>query len=131
MAKMGDASLLMKPDEQNKAMAELEGWTRLKIWCHTKPIGSVPPDVPAYAHLYNTSDDLLAEVWTPNYVEDLNAVARVEAKMDHELASEWMDALSRVIHGHDGHRTFNMMCATAAQRTEAILRATGKWKEGV
>lgn len=67
---------------------------------------------------------------TPNYPEDLNAIAEAEGKMEAIHWSEYVEQLRFVVENQTNkscHMVF-IYCATARQRAEAFLRTVGKWK---
>jgi hypothetical protein len=109
----------MTNDAQRIAMAELEGWiypgsTCLKheSWNRwIRPAGETSRKVPDYA-------------------SDLNAVRRVEEKLTDEEFERYRMELSDSVRKEKGAWRVDwrsIVSASAAQKTESILRATGKW----
>lgn len=114
----------MTKREQIIALAELDGWKRICGSNH--PVGFEG---------YNPSTGVLEHL--PNYLTDLNAVHELEKKLLPELTSRWENFLALAVYREDedsfwtnGIKHIQAYCAhaTAAQRCEAILRTTGKWK---
>jgi hypothetical protein len=113
----------MSPEDQRIAMAELDGWTHLRyagmqpqplLWGF-RASAYVAPDA-WYAGCPGDSPQV------PYYLDDLNAVARVVTKLSAPQLRDYRDALAFA-----GARA--CIDATAARRTEAILKATGKWTD--
>ena len=71
----------------------------------------------------------------PNYSGDLNAMREAEQALwaeDWSLRSQFVDHLARIIspiHGYHKQEGIDLLDATAAQRSEALVRTIGKWKE--
>lgn len=103
----------MTPHDQRLALAELDGYT------HVGDMLGVYPGIRG------------GPVELPNY-DDLNALRRLEEKLPKDrhwhyikelvelTKAEWTDAYEEV---------FVVVHASAAQKAEALLRATGRWKE--
>jgi hypothetical protein len=70
------------------------------------------------------SDELgqLVAEFTPNYLNDLNAMAEAE-NLVLKSAQQCRDYANVLDDGNGGH------FATAAQRAEAFLRTIGKWED--
>ena len=70
------------------------------------------------------SDELgqLVAEFTPNYLNDLNAMAEAE-NLVLKSAKQCRDYTHALDDGNGGH------FATAAQRAEAFLRTIGKWED--
>ena len=70
----------------------------------------------------------------PDYLNDLNAMHEAEQKLwakDWAMRHNFVDALARILNPVHGYREQSgeaLLDATAAQRAEAFLRATGKWE---
>ena len=65
----------------------------------------------------------------PDYGNDLNAMAQAVEAMPYEEQEAWLDALSRIVdpmHGYRMRLTVEIANATAAQRLDAFLLATGR-----
>lgn len=78
----------------------------------------------------------LNDIHTPNYPGDLNAihlaceatVGTLESNTHpHHLATDFVANLKQVVGGVPG--CYNHHCATAAQRTEALLKTLGLWTD--
>ena len=108
----------MKPEAQRIALAKVEGWKETKNY-----VGD---------WVWALGDNMKYTRNLPDYLSDLNAVARVEAKLDDELYTTWADNLCMAVHGTGLAEviTVNMAMATAPQRCEALLKTFGLWKEG-
>jgi len=70
----------------------------------------------------------------PDYLNDLNAIRQAEEKFDDILGEEFIQCLAGMM-GCDGigiwsyKDAFRVAHATAAQRSEALLKVTGAWEE--
>jgi hypothetical protein len=69
----------------------------------------------------------------PDYLTDLNAVHELEAKLsttheEHEVVYFTPEVWRQYV--HEVYTKYGI-CATAAQRCEALLRTLGLWKESV
>lgn len=129
----------MTPEQQRVAIAEACGWTR-----------SEQHDYDAWAD-YPATQDCRQRFWTnegrlreqrklPDYVNDLNAmhdaVQRLRQQVNQFQWLHYQKNLFRVVWGRDAlsdDRTSNAITwdvieATAPQRSEAFLRTIGKWK---
>ena len=115
----------MKRERQIEEMARLEGLIDLgkipeKGDIRTKTIlvgtieAEIDPDLPA-------DDQPWREV--SNYLEDLNATRRVLCKLDEDNYERAWACLRDIV-----GLSIDMPKAEAAQVTEAILKATGKWE---
>ena len=104
----------MSPEAQRIAIAEYCGWTRY----------SDPKD--NHGHRYNAppnSSAFLGRHALPSYLTDLNEMDEAMDRMTLDQR-RWFCNHLRQICGNDG-----AICATAAQRAEAFLRAVGKWRD--
>ena len=99
----------MTPEAQRIAMARLDGWESRDghWWSH-----------PERSEQYRSS--LLID-----YPSCLNSVARVVGKLNTAQRIRYRIYLAEIV----GHFE-SPIDATAAQRCEAILKATGKWEDG-
>lgn len=62
----------------------------------------------------------------PDYLNDLNAMHEAELKLDQGQRTRYIFTLQTMLGGMQfGENYF----ATAAQRSEALLRTIGKWKD--
>jgi hypothetical protein len=105
----------MKPEQQRIAIAEACGFK-----CSE------------YSHELK---QLVAE-FTPDYLNDLNAMAEAEQSLwlkDWNLRYVFCDHLADMIRGRRVNRNEwgpeLMLDATAAQRAEAFLKTVGKWED--
>jgi hypothetical protein len=129
----------MTDHEIRIAMAELDGFTDIKIDdCEHVDIDA--RSVSEWQELRGTVDGDRKGV--PDYLNDLNAVHRVEMVLTNNQRRTYAEILvqvhplqydptNRPITGdHDGYmKLFLIANMTARQRCEAILRTVGKWKE--
>jgi hypothetical protein len=116
----------MTPTEIRIAMAELEG-------CPWREVaGDTYEMIVDGGKIARTTRESLASI-LPDYPNDLNAVHRVEEKIERHLLPRYMQELCMILvpsgHRKTGVISEYMLHATARQRCEAILRAVGKWKE--
>ena len=107
----------MTPESQRIAIAEAVGWKPILI-----------------------STDFNGNPWPganqpPDYLTDLNAMNEAEKVLNNEQKfgpnglGAWMeDVLSRDL-DRTHIRMADFICASAAQRAEAFLRALGKWDD--
>lgn len=106
----------MNPNEIRLQMAMLDGYPpSCKLNIEAKP--SEPDE---------NGDVFDPSCLVPDYLNDLNAVARVVAKLHFEVRYNYRIWL----HAHLGIMPEDRIDATALQRCEAILRACGKWVDG-
>lgn len=111
---------LMKPtdDEINKAVAEALGWT----------------DCGRASGILQRPDG--SHDYPPNFCNDLNACAEMEATLSYCQQMNFVDALLAIINHEPNYDIDDDFCsddgwslaaATARQRTEAFLRTKGLW----
>jgi len=62
----------------------------------------------------------------PDYLNDLNAMAKAESLIEHRM--DYCQMLGKVTVGFE-HLQWPCVFATAAQRAEALLRCIGKWQD--
>ncbi len=96
----------MTPEQQIKALAELDGWTDLTI---SRPFNTL---------CGRWMGQLPSKV--PNYHESYDAIIPLIQKQTAEIQSDVSFFLPDEVNG---------FTATPAQLCEALLRATGKWIE--
>lgn len=117
----------MTEKDQTKAIAELDGWSRR-------------PDLD-----YVTGHDcLMHEVWGRDqescdqiflgkYLTSRDAIVPVIAKESPHIQIQFVDFLAEFFDGwkedFDDIDVAKMICASPAQMAEALLRATGKWRD--
>jgi hypothetical protein len=105
----------MNDKDQNLAVAKIHGWEEIQhnpktgLW-----YGKPPKDA---AHPW--------DVVVPDYGKDLNAMHRVEAKIQHYGA--FVDVLAMVM--KQPKQGIIIPFATASQRREALLRCLNLWTE--
>lgn len=100
----------MTPQDQNIAMAKLDGWVYRPIAGNWKRNGQI----------------IEADTGLPNYLLDLNTVARVEKLLTDEQSEDYQRELCILLDG-----PMPCMFASPSQRTEAILRTLNLWKEQI
>lgn len=112
----------MSPIKQNKAIAIACGWDQ--VWTDEHGTWGKPPEqTPA------TGGFAIVEREIPNYVSDLNAIHEAENILAYQLAhAGYMRKLAEVCY-REWPKNRNPECATAKQRTEAVLLALGLWVE--
>lgn len=118
----------MTPEAQNAALAKFCGW-RLDESQNYHSWYS-----PSGNYLGGATHDpikAMKNAGVPNYVNDLNAIFYAEDKLtgvDHW--DSYADELE-VVCSHDGKHAseYAMLHATAAQKSEALLKALGLWTE--
>ena len=107
----------MKPEEQHIEIATSCGWK-------VEPSGHKrhPYVLCKYGKEIEWSDRF-DKIWDaiPDYLNDLNAMHEAEKTLDDKQRLLYLRHLTQL--PNYGR------CATAAQRAEAYLRTTGKWKE--
>lgn len=111
----------MTPAEQNRAIAEWMGWTKI----HTGyPMDGVKPgSAGALRHLI------------PNFHGDLNACYEAVAKLEFKQLIRFSDHLKNMIEDRDFVNSavdarYMTVNSPADRRCEALLRTLGLWKEG-
>lgn len=115
----------MTPTGQRIACAELLGWTLRTeglLWSESEHRAMILPGS-ALADVRSKMNLPMENALWPDPLSDLNAVARLEAKLTDTELFLYGNDLS--LECGNFHRA---ICATAAQRVEAILKACGKWK---
>lgn len=127
----------MTEHDRRKAIAEACGWTDVRMsnpWELTDP-----PDDKIV--LCGKLDSYLAAV--PNYLEDLNAIAKAETILSLYEQHQYGETLARIMQTPDnsyseilqrkflpgGWGYFLLATMTAAERAEAFLRIKGMWKD--
>src|SRR5688572_27150641 len=114
----------MTPESQRIAIAEECGWTRIGINDDDgRLLGRDPKDFKGYI----TYDPL------PDSLTDLNAMHEAEKTLLFDKRRSFREELQRIMSRPIASGAIIAMqeCihATAAQRSEAFLRATGRWVE--
>lgn len=108
----------MRPDIQRLELAKLDGYT-------SHPFEDY--------RWRQQGEDWISEDCLPDYLHDLNAIHELEIESKLHIDVEGKSNSHRYWHNllDITHREgkSNIHCATAAQRSEAILRTFGKWKE--
>ena len=114
----------MTPEAQRIAIAEACGWTEISDWGAGGINGKHP-----------------TEPWTeviPDYLNDLNAMHEVESSLTEEQFYIYGSDLDTItlpknsmpmcyVDSPEAGMYRELICATAAQRAEAFLRAINKW----
>lgn len=132
---MGHATI-MKNQEQIIAIGEAMGWTKCRLTIR----GAGGPRNPSP---YGFPPGRNYETSLPNYLNDLNAMAEVEQILDIDQQYVYGELLAQMIripenaaYGEklekkfpfNGWGHFSLATMTAAERAEAFLRVTGRWK---
>lgn len=112
----------MTNEEQRIAIAKACGWHRCGPHPNTNSLVGFPKDVEP------SMDDW--EV-VPNYLNDLNAMHKVEKVLTFEQWSKYVDHLIDSSEAIEDIpiRGYESIHATAAQRAEAFLRTLNLWKD--
>lgn len=133
----------MWPEEQDEALAGIEGWA----WRKYTYIGqsscsdservslrfvNVQAGKTRDYIIEDTSDKgpVKGKYGFPKYTEDLNAVHRVEEKLNVNQMSAYADALDKIcvpVHICPLTHWHSVICSTAHQRTESLCRVL--WPE--
>lgn len=117
----------MTPEQQRIACAELDGWRAEACYRIGGCLKNIDPDMSCKCDELNFDD-------MPDYLSDLNAVHALEEKLFVSLEQKdtFVVALCNLLNSDwdnwTDHDDFVLLHATAAQRVEAILRATGRWE---
>ena len=122
----------MKPEEQIKALAELGGWT-IQVEAKTRPSGDpysachhgtnvwMKPGVKWNELNYQDQREYLRKEFAPpQYLTSYDAIIPVIQKQPHEVKCNMWNHLEA---------ESDLWTNTPSQLCEALLRATGKWKE--
>lgn len=122
----------MTPEKQRIAIAEACGW---------KPQGS-RTDYMGGEVVHKETMYLSPNGYTyatpsngfgfPDWLNDLNATHEAEKVLTDSQRRAYVDALGCVVNGLcgcDSDDEFYFVCATAAQRAEAFIKAIGKWED--
>lgn len=121
----------MKNEEIIHAVAELDGFQNIDNYLGRGVIPFVQTKLMGNKDGLGEADDALGRelIEIPDYLTSRDAIIAVIEKKYPDLVARYLvDVLAK--HYKTSHVTFAMiMCATASQLTEALLRATGKWKE--
>lgn len=111
----------MTPDEMRIAVAELRGFTDIRPEAGVYEDLDTGVDYP-WQNIVGTLDG--ERKCLPDYPNDLNAVAGVEARLtdaEYETFALHLGPLTST-------RRRQYISATALQRCEALLRTAGKWR---
>ena len=139
----------MKPDEQRIAIARWHGtldrWAIVKRGLYYRPGAHgytnrleeawILPEVEADKHVYARGEEPVSKIQVPppDYLADLNAMREAEEKLPYELLADYTSQLARMAQAHhpQSESSFHKryVCATAAQRAEALLRTLGLWRD--
>lgn len=76
-------------------------------------------------------DAVLALARVPDYPNDLNAMREAEKALNAEQQMEYGGIIHTMVHSprHWKHINFDILHASSTQRSEAFLRAIGKWDD--
>ena len=107
----------MTPEQQRIAIAEACGWQWKSRMKDSIRVWSKPPLMVYY------------DCGLPDYLNDLNAMHEVEKTLNATLLNSYRRLLYLVVLDDQVNTSNEPAWATAAQRAEAFLRATGKWVE--
>lgn len=108
---------IMTPEEQRIAIAEACGW-RIEVFNGDQCFVPPPPN----------DDGGWGLDAVPNYLNDLNAMHEAEKVLDvgsYPLRERYLYGLMDIVKLETPQCM--AVCATAAQRAKALLRAVGKW----
>lgn len=113
----------MKPEAQRIAIATTLGWWRSTGF---GGVGSM--------HSPTCSCFDGAECVIPDYLNDLNEIAKMEKMLTGGKSSDYAIQLfsvtgAPVVADRTWHEISRAITATAAQRAEAFLRTIGKWED--
>lgn len=109
----------MTPQQQNEAIAKWMGW-------------KVSPDKSTVMGPVWISPDGYEVPLPPDFVNDLNAMHEVEAKLELRQHTYFAVTLRQIVSTHRyarWHAIWECSHATAAQRAEALLKTLGLWVE--
>lgn len=112
----------MKPEQQRIAIAEACGWKNIKrewVGCGSGDAKDYLGDNPTGGRWY-----------IPEYLNSLDAMHEAEKVLTSAQQYDFECQLSNTVLGLTiGSDYWPMIHATAAQRSEAFLRCTGKWED--
>ena len=119
----------MNPEKQRIAIAEKCGWRFVPEHDRMSPGGHEQISYPESWINPDGEDDVL-----PDYLNDLNAMHDAEKVLDEKQQVWYLQKLSQIrlrqgISGTIARVIDKTTFATATQRAEAFLRATGLWTE--
>ena len=106
----------MTPEDQIKAIAELDGWTDVKFYV----LGHKPDGITALAR--SRSADYRCDL--PDYLTSRDAIVPVIEKQSEGIQWSVFAKMAEIV---DSEKPAYL--ATPSQLCEALLRATGKWIE--
>lgn len=104
----------MSPEKQNAALAQIAGWGK--------------EDAERGYSLGQFSENV------PNYVQDLNAIREIEDMlrigMDrcNKTLRKYRNELAKIV-GCSWYQSAEMICASAEQRAEALLKTLNLWEK--
>lgn len=121
----------MKPDEQRIAIAEWVGWKqREKSHRAMVPCGNQF----SYDNFFWNDPHGRPDKGPPDYLNDLNAMHEAEGLLKGSQIRDFEISLIKLLNlplestPYEGS-TFPLIHATAAQRTEALLKTLGLWRD--
>lgn len=111
----------MNKTKQQIAIAEACGWSNLQ-YSDYKPLGKAQL---VGRHPGRSAQNLLL---VPDYLNNLNAMHEAEDMLTHEQRTEYLEWLG-MCSGDDANKVWAYVHATAAQRSEAILKTLNLWED--
>ena len=115
----------MSPEKQRVAIATACGW---KCAGHPDQILATRGWEFAYQFVIRPTGELVTHSSIPDYLSDLNAMHEAEKVLTHDQHIDYMEWLGLCSDDY-GHKVWNYVHATAAERCEAFLRTLGLWEE--
>jgi len=113
----------MKEIEQQLAIAEFHGWK--DVWLDGEDARGNPPSG-------ISNPNVRLNYLVPDYANDLNAMHEAEKRLNVNQLSEYADQMDKIcvpVHICPLTHWSAVTMATAIQRSEALLRTIGKWKD--
>jgi hypothetical protein len=108
----------MNEEQQRIAIAEACGFINVRMWSESCIASMGVSDEGKY----------WGSLGVPDYLNDLNAMHEAETVMSDQQRTSYLDKLYEVCNPHSMlNDDWNLTCATAAQRAEALLKTIGKW----
>lgn len=114
----------MTPEEQRVALAK---------WCGILDPPKCKPSIEQIEAILTSNDKVKVELMPdgeiraiPDYLNDLNAIHEAESHLSALEMTEYVGRLNESFHGPEWG--FQVIHASASNRAEALLRATGLWR---
>ena len=116
---------VMTLEQQRIAIAEACGWEYCRYIEGLRNVCGIPPN--SWKGNYISGLDV---AWTPDYLNDLNAMHEAEKILPDNNQMKFRGELVDMMRPKYGFESACLLAihATAAQRAEAFLRTTGKWE---